>query len=152
MNQIKESDDETITKIDFKVNSELVDSYTELIRKKDILKKVLEELEIKDVTVEELKKGIQIIAETNTGVIKIKVTNSNAEYAAKIANKLAQVFDKEVADTYIQNDVSVIDEAEVSEKSSNINHKKDIVLFVAIGIVLAGGYALIRYMFEEVKI
>ena len=147
--EIKETDDETITKTDFTLNSRLVETYSELIRKKDILKEVIDEFELKDINIEELKKDVEVTAETETGVIKITVTNSNSEIAAKIANKLAEVFDKKLADTYIQNNVSVIDYAEVSANPSNINHKMDIISFAFIGIVVAFGYALVKYMWNS---
>ena len=68
---------ETITKIDFTLNSKLVETYSELIRKKDILKQIMDEFDLKGVTIEELKEKIEVTAETEGGLIKIEVTNSN---------------------------------------------------------------------------
>lgn len=143
------NEDGTITKRDFTLNSELAETYEELIKSKDILKQVVEELQIKDLNEATIKNNIQVSAVTETGLIKISVTNQNPEYAAQIANKTAEIFDKEIADTYIENNVSIIDKAEVSTDPSNINHKKDLLVFVFIGIVIACGYALVKYMWEN---
>lgn len=147
--ELKETDDETITKTVFMLNSKLVETYSELIRKKDILKEMIDEFELKDIRIENFKEKIEVTAETDGGLIRIEVTNSNAEIAAKIANRLAKVFEEKVADTYIQNNVSIVDYAEISEEPSNIDHVKNIIAFAFIGIVIAFGYALVKYMWNS---
>lgn len=144
-----QNEDGTIAKIDFTLNSELVETYNELIKSKDILKQVVNELQIKDLSEATIKNNVEVSAVTETGLIKISVTNSNPEYAANIANKVAEIFDEKIADTYIQNSVSVIDKAEISTSPSNINHKKDIIIFAFIGVVVACGYALLMSMIKQ---
>ena len=44
--------------------------------------------------------------------------------------------------------VHVVDEAEVAQGPYNINHSKDVIIFTAIGIVVAAMYALISNMLD----
>ena len=82
-------------------------------------------------------------------MIKITVTTENAQNAAKIANETAKVFIEKVAnDFYNINNVHIVDEAEVNTTPSNINHKKDIVIFAFIGLVISVIYVLIANMLD----
>ena len=84
----------------------------------------------------------------DTELIEITVSNENAGYSAKIANEIAKVFTEKVGEIYNINNVHVVDEAEESATPSNINHKKDVVMFVAIGVVVAIAYVIIVNMLD----
>ena len=51
-------------------------------------------------------------------------------------------------DFYNINNVHIVDEAEVNTTPSNINHKKDIVIFAFIGLVISVIYVLIANMLD----
>jgi len=139
----------SITQTDLTLNSKLVSTYSELIKSKAVLRKVIDELSISNLDEENLKESIKVSAVTDTEMIKISVTNSNPNYAEIIANKIAEVFSEKIADIYKINNVYVVDKAEVSETPSNINHAKDIVIFIFIGIVVACGYVLLINMLDN---
>ena len=44
--------------------------------------------------------------------------------------------------------VHVVDEAEVEEEPCNINHTKDVIIFVFIGIVISSMYVLVINMLD----
>ena len=54
-----------------------------------------------------------------------------------------------IADIYKLNTVYVVDKAEASQEPSNINHTKDIVIFMFVGIVIACGYVLLVNMIDN---
>ena len=82
-------------------------------------------------------------------MIKITVTTENPQNSAKIANETAKVFIEKIAnDFYNINNVHIVDPAEVDTTPSNINHKKDVVIFAFIGIVVAVMYVLIANMLD----
>ena len=70
------------------------------------------------------------------------------KYSADIANETAKVFTSEVGEIYNINNVHVVDEAEETKTPSNINHKKDIIMFGAIGLVIAFAYVIIANMLD----
>lgn len=113
-----------------------VPTYMELVKSKTVINEVTETLGLSVGVIEVLQ-----IEETE--MVKVSVTHSNPEHATKIANKLVEVANKKIKELYEIDNIYVIDEAEVSTVPSNINHKKDIIIFTFIGIVVACGYVLL---------
>ena len=139
---------DSITTTDITINSKLVATYSELIKSKTILREVLSNLGIKELSEDSVRKNVTVSALKDTEVIEITVANENATYAAKIANGIAEAFTKQVGEIYNINNVHVVDKAEVAEGPYNINHKKDIAIFALIGLVVAAGYILLVNMLD----
>ena len=137
----------TITTTDITLNSKLVSTYSVLIKSKSVLRPVISNLGI-NLSEEELENSITVSQEKDTEIIRIAVTNENATTAAKLANEIAKVFTQRVTDMYKINNVQVVDEAEVDEIPSNINHAKDIIIFAFVGIVVAVMYVVIANMLD----
>ena len=74
--------------------------------------------------------------------------NQNPAYAAKIANEIATVFSDKVAEIYNINNVYIVDKAVESSVPSNINHKRDVLIFMAIGIAVSVAYVIIANMLD----
>lgn len=129
-----------ITQTKLTLNSNLVSTYSELIKSKTVLRQVIDNLskeKIEELDVEDLKESINVRSVSGTELIEISVVNENAEYACEIANEIANVFSSEVADIYNINNVHVVDKAEVEKEPYNINHKKDIIISTVLGFSLS---------------
>lgn len=137
----------TITATEITVNSKLVSTYSELVKSKNILRQVISNLGIK-VDEDNLRKNITVSSVKDTELIEITVKNENPAYSAQIANEIAKVFTEKVKEIYNIDNVQIVDEAEVSDAPSNINHKKDVVIFAFIGIVVAVCYVLVANMLD----
>ena len=81
----------TTTATELNVNSKLVSTYTELVKSKKILGKVISNLNL-NITEDALKKKVSVQPVEDADFIKITVVNPNAEQAAQIANEIANVF------------------------------------------------------------
>ena len=138
---------DSITTTDLTLNSKLVSTYRELIRSKDVLRQVISNLNI-NVNEDDIRNNITVTSVEETELIEITVQNEDPTYAAKIANEIAKVFTEKVAETYKINNVHIIDEAEIENTPSNINHVKDVVIFTAIGLIIAVMYVLIANMLD----
>lgn len=132
---------------DVTVNSQLVATYSELVKSKNILRQVISNLGL-PVNENTLRSNVAVSSVKNTEIIQITVNNENAEYASKIANEIAKVFTEKVREIYNINNVQVVDEAEIAKTPANINHAKDVVIFAFIGTVIAIGYVLIANMLD----
>ena len=139
---------ESITTTDITINSKLVATYSELIKSKSILREVLSNLNIEDLSEDDVRKNVTVSSLKDTEVIEITVANENPLYASRIANGIAESFTKQVAEIYNINNVHVVDKAEVEEMPYNINHKKDIAIFLAMGFVVAVGFVLLTNMLD----
>ena len=137
----KQDETNSITTTDVTLNSKLVSTYSELVKSKKVLRKVISNLGI-DVNEEKLRNSISVSSVKDTELIEITVSNENPNYAQKIANEIAKVFSEEV------NDIHVVDEAEVSETPSNINVSKNMVLFAFAGAIISVIYVLVGNMLD----
>ena len=137
----------TITTTDITLNSKLVSTYSELVKSKKVLRKVISNLNI-DVKEESLRKNITVSSVKDTELIEITVSNEEPIYATQIANEIANVFSEEVNDIYNINNIHVVDTAEIPKEPSNINVSKNVILFAFVGLVIAIIYALIVNMLD----
>lgn len=138
---------ESITQSDITMNNQLVSTYTEIIKSKNVLKKVIEKLNL-DMSIEELAKKITVSSVKETQILKISVLDERPELAQNIATEIANTFKEEVNSIYNINNVNVIDAAERSEEPANINHVKDMIMFEILGMFLSCGIILIIYLMD----
>ena len=139
--------DTSIIDKDITVNSKLVSTYSELIKSKNILRQVKNNLDI-DIDEEKIKKAITVDTVEDTELIRISVEDESNELACYIANEIANVFKEQIKVYYDIENVQIVDVAELEDKPSNIHHKRDIAIFGLIGLVVSAGYVLIINMLD----
>lgn len=137
----------SITTNDLTLNSKLVSTYSQLVKSNKVVRQVISNLGI-NISESTLRNNISVSSVSDTELIKITVKTDNPKYSADIANETAKVFTSEVAEIYNINNVHVVDVAEESNVPSNIDHKKDIIMFAAIGVVIAFAYVIIASMLD----
>ena len=136
-----------ITTTDVNLNSKLVSTYSEIVKSDAVVGSVIENLNlsIKD---NELKKQVSVSAVEDADIIRITVTNEDADEAAKIANEIAKVFSEKVKELYKINNINVLDQAIPNYTPSNINHTNDVLIFAFIGAVISVFYVVIANMLD----
>lgn len=138
-----------MTTSDVTLNQQLVSTYSALVTSESVINQVISNLEI-DKTVEDLEDNITVTALDDTEIIQIAVVDEDPKTASKIANEVADVFINKIAiEYYNMNNVYVVDEAKTPDEPYNINHIKDLVLFAAVGFVIACIYVLIANMLDN---
>ena len=138
----------TITTNDLTLNQKLVSTYSELIKSDHICRDVINHLELAK-SESALKNSITVSTLKDTDLIEIKVTDAIPEQAKEIAEEIADVFIDKVANgVYHIDNVQVWDEAKVPGAPYNINHTKDMLIFVLIGLVISSVYVLIANMLD----
>lgn len=143
-----QKEDAGITSTDLTINSKLVSTYSELIKKNTVLDQVASNLKIPQSDIRKIKNKISVSSAKNTEIIEIKVKDEKPEYATKIANEIAKVFCEKIVEIYNISNTYLLDRAEVPTSPSNINHIKDIAVFAFIGIVISIGYVLLINMLD----
>lgn len=138
-----------ITQTDVTLNDKLIATYKEIAVSDSVIRTVINNLDLKNVDEDVLKKEINVTAVTGTQILKISVTDKDADRATKIANEMGKVFSERIKDIYKIENVSVLDEAETPEEPSNVNHKRDMLIFLAVGIVLAIAIVLLANMLDN---
>jgi len=142
-----ESSTTSITQSDLTLNQKLVPTYREIIKSRRILSQVIQNLDL-DMSPDSLSSSVTVTSESNTELIRITVSNEDAEIASKIANEIANEFSKEIVSIYNIQNVSVIDKAEIAKNAYNINFLKQMVLTVFVALVLACGDIFVLFYFD----
>lgn len=141
---------ETLTQADMTINSKLVGTYSQLVKSKAVVREALSRLELTDkISEDALRNSVTVKSVEDTEIIKITVQNHDPEIAAKIANEIAGIFSVKVSEIYGINNVYVVDVAEPSTVPSNINHTKDIAIFMIIGLVIGFAEVLIVKLLDN---
>ena len=144
------SQNSTMLQSEVTLNKNLVATYSEIVKSRTVLTKVIDELHL-DTDVANLSNQITVTSVENTEIIKIEVSDESAEKARKIAETTAEVFKDEVQKIYNLTNVSVVDKAYLAEKPYNINPIKQLTIFTCDGIV-AGAFILFLIFYFDTSI
>ena len=133
---------------DITVSQKLVATYSEIVKSKLVLEQVIDNLSL-DTTTEKLSKRVTVSAVEDTEIIKITVEDADRDTAAKIANKIAEVFSKEIVNIYQLHNVSTIDIAPVPDKQSNNTTIRDSAIALLISVFGVAAIAFVIYYFDD---
>lgn len=133
---------------DITLNQKLVSTYSEVIKSANVLNSVKEKLNLED-SIESLKKSISVTAVSDTQLIQITVRNEDPAKARDIASEIAKVFPEKVQEYYSINNVSILDEASLSDTPYNIHHYRDIAIFAFGGLVVSVAIILVLNMMDN---
>lgn len=139
---------DSITGSDITLNKNLLSTYTKLAKTDKVLEKVISNLKL-NISTSALSNLISIQSTNNTQVININVINENNKLAASIANNLVDVFSEEIKEIYNMDNIHTMDYAEVSTSPYNINHSKDLLLSVILGILAYCLLSICIYIFDN---
>ena len=146
--ETKTSTTDQITQSEISINSNLVSTYSELIKSRTLIQKVIDNLKL-NLTESSVRNSISVSRISDTELIEITVKNEDGELASKIANEIAKVFSSKVEEVYNISNVYIIDKAIASNTPYNINHIKDIVIAIFMGVVISGIYVLIYHLLDN---
>lgn len=133
---------------DININQKLVTTYSEIVKSKLVLQQVIDSLSL-DTDVDSLSKHVTVTAVDDTEILKISVEDESPENSAKIANKIADVFNAEIVNIYKLNNVSTIDHAQIPENVSNNTTIRDSLIALLIAIFGVTAIAFIIYYFDD---
>lgn len=136
------------TQNDLMINKNLVDSYSVLVKSKRVLNEVKKDISYKG-TINDLSKQIKVTSVNDTEYIKITTTDKSAVKAYNITKSISKYFMNEVQSIYKMNNVSVVDEPEISKKPSNNTLYRDLALAIAGGAFISIGILFIIYYFDD---
>lgn len=125
-----------ITTNDITLNTKMIPTYQEVITSRKVLEQVIDNLKLNK-SVGELEGHIKIQAVTDSMVLTITVTDSNRVVAKDVANEIASIFSKEIETLYNIKNVTILDKGIVSDKPTNINYVKSILISLFVGVFLA---------------
>lgn len=138
---------------EIQTNLQLINTYSVIIKSPTILEKVKQELHLKR-SFEQLNEQIQVSNEKDSQVFSVIVEDKNPAMAAKIANKTAEVFQKEISNIMKIDNVTILSKAEVKKDQSPVKPKPLLNMAIAfvVGLMTGIGVAfLLEYLDNTVK-
>ena len=140
--------EEEINNSNLTLNSELISTYSNIIKGSNVLNTVINNLNL-HMTETELKNNIEINTKEDTYVIEISVSNQNPEKTVSIINELTNVFIDEIKKIYNIENVSIVDNPEIPKTPYNLTYKKYIAISAIIGIFISAIYVFIIYTYDN---
>ena len=125
-----------------------VDIFKYLLTSDNLINNALNKANIK-LDVSDIKSNLELSTEKENGIIKIELSNENAEIIPEIINKLVEELEIEVKEKYKVDNIYIIEEPSVSNTPYNETSKIEIIKFVIIGLVLICSIIFIRYYLDD---
>ncbi|HOJ12367.1 MAG TPA: Wzz/FepE/Etk N-terminal domain-containing protein [Clostridiales bacterium] len=137
---------------DLLVGQKLVEDYKEIVKSRRITSEVVEELDLKNITSSMLAEKINVSAKNETRLIEIRVQNKVPQLAADIANKVADVFTREIVKIMRVENISIVDTAQLPEHPIKPRPMMNIAVAFMVGLLTALGIVfIIEYLDDTIK-
>ena len=120
----------TVLQSEVTLNKNLVTTYSEIIKSRSVLDKVIKTLDL------------------DTEIIKLEVSNEDNKMAKDIATTTSKVFMKEVQKIYKLKNISVVDKAYLEKQPYNVSLLKQLILFTGSGFLLGSVIVFLIFYFD----
>lgn len=146
----KKSEQSMYNPSEVQTNLQLIKTYNVIIKSPAIVDIVIKELNL-DMTVQQLNSHITVGSEENSQVVNISVQHKNPKTAADIANKIAEVFEKEIVDIMNVDNISVLAKATVTDGQSPVKPKPllNIAIALVVGLMVGVGLVFLLEYFDN---
>lgn len=141
-------DEKEVTQTDLNINSSLISTYSSIAKGTSVIGKTIENLRL-DMSIEELQKNIEAKQIDKTQFLKITVKSDNPQTAKNIVEELSEVFSEQIKEIYKLENINIVDKAEVENEPCNINHTKDMLIFIFGGMFLSTIIITMIYIFDD---
>ncbi|SLL33516.1 capsular exopolysaccharide biosynthesis protein [Mycobacteroides abscessus subsp. abscessus] len=153
VNQAKDDSNAALNTGEIQANVQLISTYSVILKSAAILNNVKEELNL-DMTVSTLNNKITVESAQNSQVMAVSVIDSDPAVALQIANKTAEVFEKEIKNIMSIDNVTVLPLAEDQENQAPVspNPPLNIAIAAIVGLMTGIGLAfLLEYLDNTLK-
>ena len=133
---VSRSSDTSLTNQDLQAGSYLVNDYKEVITSSEVLSSVIDQEKL-SMSTGELSKDIAVTIPTDTRVISIAVTDTDAQRACDIANTVREVAAEKIKAVTKVDDVTTLESATKPSHPSSPNVKKNAAIGALAGVFLA---------------
>jgi capsular polysaccharide biosynthesis protein len=139
-----------ISSSDLATSQKLVATYINILKSDTVLDRVVASVD-GDATAKEIREMIDSEAMGTTEVFQVKVTNEDPALAAQIANAIAEIAPKEIANIVEGSSARIVDYAKVPEEPHSPSVMKNTVLGAFVGI-LAAMAAIVLMVLLDVRV
>ncbi|HEL1936950.1 TPA: capsular biosynthesis protein CpsC [Streptococcus suis] len=134
-----------LTNQELQAGTYLVKDYKEIILSQDVLTQVATELNLN----ENLKEKVAVSIPVDTRIVSISVRDADPNEAARIANSLRTFAAQKIVEVTKVSDVTTLEEAVPAEEPTTPNTKRNIILGLLAGGILATGLVLVMEVLDD---
>ncbi|WP_449462776.1 YveK family protein [Streptococcus suis] len=134
-----------LTNQELQAGTYLVKDYKEIILSQDVLTQVATELNLN----ENLKEKVSVSIPVDTRIVSISVRDADPNEAARIANSLRTFAAQKIVEVTKVSDVTTLEEAVPAEEPTTPNTKRNILLGLLAGGILATGIILAMEVLDD---
>ncbi len=140
---------DTVTTGALAAGLQLTGDYAQIIKSHTVCGMVIEDLSL-NMTPSQLASMVSVsAAEDETRVLRISVSSPDPVFAQKAANSIRVVASDYLMSVMELPNINLIDEAELPVRPYSPNVKKTVVMFAAIGILIAGGLLVLKFLLDD---
>lgn len=137
---------------DVLMSGQLVKDYRELAKSRLVANIVIDELNLRDISAEEITDMLGVNLKSDTRIIEITAQHTDPELAKQVANKVADVFKRKSVELIEVDNVQVIDVAETPVDPIKPNKKTNVAIGFVLGLMLGLGLVfMIEYLDNTIK-
>ena len=135
----------------YSVYNESYQFFMELLKSDELLNEVNETLDL-GITNSELENSISLINHQGSGILKLNVRMANNEKVDEVANQVASVFQRRNIEITELDNLKIINSADVVKIINTVNIKRNIILSVGIGLLIAAIVVIISELFRTLNL
>lgn len=132
---------------DLRLNQELVNTYSEIIKTRGISNIVIENLGL-DLNYEQFNQKVSVTQKGNTEIFGINVIDVIPERAKDIANETSEVFKEAIVEIMKTDNVQILDEAVLPEEPISPNVLRNTLLGFIIGLFLSAAFFILKELLD----
>jgi capsular polysaccharide biosynthesis protein len=145
---VSASDDSVVDLTDLNIGTSLTADYEELMYSYPVLDQIIEKLNL-DMDYTELAKLIDISNPSNTRVLQITATTTDAELSRNIANAMVSVAIDYLPRTMGTEEPNIAQEARIAQQKSGPSYLKYTIMGFLLGALLCCAYIICRHLLDD---
>ncbi len=126
-------------------NDKMVNNYVEIMKGDTVLSAVAGNVGVENSVV---KEALSVGAETNTQIIKVTATTTDAGLSQAIVQNTIDVFYREMQTTLQIDNIAILDEAKINETPVSPSLTKNIAIGLLLGLVGSCGVVFVQFMLD----
>lgn len=133
----------SIDKSDLQAAESLATTYSKILESNSVLNAVLSDLN-STLTKKELAQMVDVAVVTNTQLLEVVITSTDANFACKVAESFASVTPAEIVRITKAGGVEVVDHPEVATEQASPRTAFDTAIAVVVGVIIAAVIIILK--------
>lgn len=133
----------SIDKSDLQAAESLATTYSKILESNSVLNAVLSDLN-STLTRKELAQMVDVAVVTNTQLLEVVITSTDANFACKVAESFASVAPAEIVRITKVGGVEVVDHPEVATEQASPRTAFDTAIAVVVGVIIAAVIIILK--------